>query len=311
MTGQYAAFGQSMRAGAGEAVAFLNRSQGLRGQHIQLLVEDDGCDRAQAVALAERLVAKRIALVVGHHCASASIAAAPLYAAAGIVMISPGTTDPMLTDKRAGPSIFRLAWRDDAEGPSVSGAYLAHQFAGKRVAILHDRTQVGIKLAAATKKAMNAAGLAEVLYSGFIAGERDYSRLARDLRTQQIDAVYLGAYPREAHLIYAGLRANGQTTTVLGSHLLAHAPIGEKISSQIDGMLVTAVRNASDISTNSRAAIEVWWQAVRGEQAAVPAIQKGKFETSLGEVTFDKNGDAKVPYFKIHMWKGGELVPAP
>lgn len=318
MTGQYAVFGQHMKAGADEAIASLNRAGGISGHKVRLLVEDDACDRAQTISVAERLVEKGVALVVGHHCASASIAAAPIYAAAGIVMISPGTTDPSLTDKRAGPSIFRLAWRDDGQGPSISGAYLAERFAGKRVAILHDRTQVGIQLAAATKKAMNAAGLFEAFYSGFIAGERDYSQLARELRAQKIDAVYLGAYPSEAHLIYAALRGTSQTTTLIGSHLLSQPGANVPVSLQSDGMLVTTIASVDPgdrvgraVSANAHAAIEVWSQAFKGDQRAMSSIQAGSFATILGDVSFNKKGDVKVPYFKIHVWKGGELVPAP
>lgn len=307
-----------MRAGADEAVARLNRGAGFGGRSVRLLVEDDGCDKAQAIAIAARLVAKRVAFVAGHYCASASIAAAPIYAAAGVIMISPGTTDPVLTDKRAGPSIFRLAWRDDGQGPAASGAYLAHHFAGKRVAILHDRTQAGIHLATATKRAMNAAGVVEVLNSGFIAGERDYAQLARDLRLRHVDAVYLGAYPREAHLIYAALRANGQTAAVLGSHLLANAATETPPGTPSDGLLVTSIPGAEKaagignvISANTQAAIEVWSQAAGAYGATPLAIQGGSFETVLGDVRFDKKGDAKVPYYKILVWKGGELVPAP
>lgn len=318
MTGQYAAFGQFMRAGADEAVANLNRGAGLSGRRVNLLVEDDGCDKARAIAVAARLVAKRVALVAGHYCASASLAAAPIYAAAGVIMISPGTTDPLLTDKRAGPSVFRLAWRDDAQGQFASGAYLAQHFGGKRVAILHDRTEAGIRLAIATKKTMNAAGVVEVLHAGFIAGERDYAQLARDLRVRQVDAVYLGAYPREAHLIYTALRASGQTTAVLGSHLLANAATESRPGTLSDGLLVASIPGAEKsagignvISANTRAAIEVWSQATEGYRTTPVAIQDGSFATVLGNVRFDKKGDAKVPYFKILVWRGGELVPAP
>ncbi len=337
MTGQYAAFGREMQAGAEAAVAQLKINGRAAGTKLRLLIEDDECDRSRAIAIAERLVAKRVALVVGHYCASASMAAAPIYAAAGIIMISPGTTDPQFTNKRAGSSIFRLAWRDDRQEPAAGGAYIARHFSGKRVAILHDRTQAGIQLASATKQAINAAGLSEVMYLGFIAGERDYSRLARDLRAQRIDAVYLGAYPSEAVLIYAALRADGQTTTVIGSNLLANINADKPVSSQIDGMLVTTVPSTAGLAnsagqsssgspdrihalvrSNSQAALEVWSQASTNDDGprssnsdVAITLQQRAFTTILGEVRFDSKGDAMVPYFKVHVWQGGELVPAP
>jgi branched-chain amino acid transport system substrate-binding protein len=335
MTGQYAAFGQAMRAGAELAVRDLNTASGIGERKLQLVIEDDACDRTQAKTVAERLVKQHVALVIGHHCASASIAAAPLYAAAGIIQISPGTTDPTFTDKRAGATIFRLAARDDRQGV-VSGAYLARNFAGKRVAILHDRTNVGLRLAAETKKAMNASGLTEALYSGFIAGERDYTQLARDLKTYRIDAVYLGAYPSESDLICAALRAEGLAIPIIASKLLGGPPYELPQPDGLDGIMLTSLPNPATLpggrklntatpndpnimlQANAYAAIEIWVQAAvtaartqGGKVTIAHALQKGSFTTILGELGFDKKGDATAPFFKMHIWKGGRLVPTP
>jgi branched-chain amino acid transport system substrate-binding protein len=338
MSGQYAAFGRAMQAGAQSAVDDINAAGGIGKGKLKLLIEDDACDRAKAVAVAERLVLAKAALVVGHHCDSASIAAAPIYAAASIIQISPGTTEASFTDKRAGPTIFRLAYRNDDEG-SVSGTYLAERFAGKRVAILHDRTVVGIQLAAQTKKAMNAAGLKEVLNSGFVAGERDYTQLARDLKAYRIDAAYLGAYPSEVDLIYSALRSEGLTTTVVGSNLLSGAFMKTPVSPLQDGVLLTTIaglppqtgtlksgmgRTTGDtlalIKVTTHAAFEIWAQATQtttlsGGTGATGnlavKIQQERFQTSLGSVSFNKKGDAMVPFFRMYSWRGGQLVPAP
>ncbi len=340
MTGQYALYGAEMRAGAESAVGYLNRSSGLSGPWLHLIVEDDGCDKELAVAVAQRLVKQRVALVVGHHCASASIAAAPIYAAAGIIMISPGTTDPLLTDKRAGPTIFRLAPRSDGEGRAI-GAYIARVFAGKRVAVLHDRTAVGKQLAADTKKAMNAGGLTEALFSGFIAGERDYAQLARDMRTYRVDAVFLGAYPTEAALILRALRNEQLATVVVGSTLLdakdfytaAHPmlnalviqPTGFALDS-LDAKAATEQLDPHERTVGSReivglakSAVQIWAQAanraaVSRPSATPPAqiMQSGTFQTMFGEFGFDKKGDATLRFYKMFSWKDADnTVPAP
>ncbi len=338
MSGQYAQFGKNMLAGAQLAVDNINATGRIGKRKLKLLIENDACDRVQATRIAEQLVKQNVALVVGHHCDSASIAAAPVYAAASIVQISPSTTEASFTDKRAGPTTFRLAYRNEDEGV-VSGTYLAERFAGKRVAILHDRTVVGIQLSAQTKKAMNAAGLVETLYSGFIAGERDYSQLARDLKAYRIDAVYLGAYPSEVDLIYSALRSEGLTMTVVGSNLLSGAFMKTPVSPLQDGVLLTTIagsplqsgamtsgmgRATGDtlalIKVTTYAAFEIWAQAmqsttvsagtrVTGELAV--KIQQGRFQTALGSVSFNKKGDAMVPFFTMLVSKGGQPIPAP
>lgn len=314
MSGQYAAYGEAMRQGAAEAVARLEAA----GTKLRLIVEDDACDKTRAVAAAHRLVAANVAIVIGHHCAGASLAAAPHYAAAGIVMISPGTTDPQLTDKRAGPTIFRLSHRNDREG-AVAGAYIAKAFAGKRVAILHDRTVVGMALAADARKAMIATGLREAMYTGFIAGEPDYSRLAQDMKAHRIDAIFLGAYPNEVDLILTALRRLGEPAAVIASSLLA-VDVGDEAKSRLrDGLLLTAVAGTpAAVAARTGAAIDAWSKATAAASEApatgsaiARALQAGNFATAVGEISFDAKGDPKVPFVSVQQWRGGQLGPAP
>ncbi len=68
MTGQYAAFGDQMKAGAEQAVADINAAGGVLGQQLVLEVGDDACDPKQAVAVANQLAGKGVAFVAGHFC---------------------------------------------------------------------------------------------------------------------------------------------------------------------------------------------------------------------------------------------------
>ena len=56
MTGQYASFGQQMKAGAEMAVADINAKGGVLGEMLKLEVGDDACDPKQAVAVANEMV---------------------------------------------------------------------------------------------------------------------------------------------------------------------------------------------------------------------------------------------------------------
>src|SRR5688572_6187457 len=75
MTGSMAWFGEQMQQGMALKVAELNAARGVLGQQVELLIVDDYCDPEQAVAAAEKLVAARVAAVIGHFCSGASIPA--------------------------------------------------------------------------------------------------------------------------------------------------------------------------------------------------------------------------------------------
>ncbi|MBT8420759.1 MAG: branched-chain amino acid ABC transporter substrate-binding protein, partial [Gammaproteobacteria bacterium] len=127
MTGAAAVFGEQMHRGAKAAVEDINKAGGVLGQQLILEVGDDACDPKQAVAVANQMVHKGVIFVAGHFCSGASIPASEVYAEEGILQISPGSTNPKLTE-RGLDNVFRTCGRDDQQGVVV-GDYIADHFA--------------------------------------------------------------------------------------------------------------------------------------------------------------------------------------
>ncbi|HZV93878.1 MAG TPA: branched-chain amino acid ABC transporter substrate-binding protein, partial [Caldimonas sp.] len=171
VTGQYASFGQQMKNGAELAVEDINAAGGVLGKKLDLDIGDDACDPKQAVAVANQMTAKGVALVAGHYCSGSSIPASKVYAESDMVQISPASTNPAFTDERAGPNIYRVCGRDDQQG-GVAGKYLASHFSDRNIAIVHDKTAYGKGIADEVKKAINAAGKQETMYEAITAGEK-------------------------------------------------------------------------------------------------------------------------------------------
>ncbi len=219
MTGAYAWFGEQYLRGAGLAVEDLNAKGGVLGQRVGLEVGDDACDPKQAVAVANQLVGKGVKFVAGHFCSGSSIPASKVYSEEGIIQISPASTNPKLTDERAGPGIFRVCGRDDQQG-QVAGAFLAKNFKDKNVAIIHDKSAYGKGLADETKKYMNQAGKQEKLYEAYTAGEKDYTALVSRLKSEAVDVVYVGGYHTEAGLILRQMRDQGMKTLLVSGDAL-------------------------------------------------------------------------------------------
>jgi branched-chain amino acid transport system substrate-binding protein len=203
VTGSNAALGEQMTRGAKMAVADINAKGGVLGKKLNLILADDACDPKQAVAAANDVVGKKVVFVAGHYCSSSSIPASAVYNEAGVLQMTPASTNPALTDdaaRKGWNNVFRACGRDDVQG-GTAGKYLADRFKGKRVAIVHDKTAYGKGIADETKKAMNAAGLNEAMYEGITAGDKDVSALISKMKQANIDAVYFGGYQTEAGLI--------------------------------------------------------------------------------------------------------------
>jgi branched-chain amino acid transport system substrate-binding protein len=330
MTGQYASFGAQMKAGAEQAVADINAAGGVNGKKLRLIVEDDACDPKQAVAAAGKLASQKVRLVAGHFCSGSSIPSSKVYAEEGIIQISPASTNPKLTDERAGPNVFRVCGRDDQQG-EVTGKYLADKFKGKKVAILHDKSAYGKGLADETKKYMNQAGLKEVMYEAYTAGEKDYSALVSKLKAANVDVVYVGGYHTEAGLIVRQMRDQGMKSLLVSGDALVTQEFWQITGAAGEGTLMTfspdprknpaakdavAKFKAKNVDPEgyvlyTYAAIQAWAQAATAakseETKAVQAkLASMEFSTVLGKFKFDKKGDPNLPPYKFYEWKAGK-----
>ena len=101
MTGQLANIGDQFKQGAQAAADAINEKGGIMGRKIKLVIEDDVCDPKQAVSIANRIVAAGIKFVDGHACSGSSIPASSVYAEAGVLMMTPASSNPELTDAAA------------------------------------------------------------------------------------------------------------------------------------------------------------------------------------------------------------------
>jgi branched-chain amino acid transport system substrate-binding protein len=73
-----------------------------------------------------------VIFVVGHYCSGASIPASEIYEAAGVLMITPSSSNPMLTELGRA-NVFLVTYRDDAGG-IVVGNYLADHWPNQKIA---------------------------------------------------------------------------------------------------------------------------------------------------------------------------------
>lgn len=213
-TGANASFGEQYWRGASQAAEDINAAGGVNGEKIKLVKADDACEPKQAVAVANRLVDQDKAIgVVGHFCSSSTIPASEVYDEAGIIAITPGSTNPQVTE-RGLTGMFRMCGRDDQQG-IVAGDYIVDVLKAKKVAIIHDKDTYGQGLADATKAQLAKRGVKEVLYEGLTRGEKDFNALVTKIRATGAEVVYFGGLHPEAGPLVRQMREQGLTAKFL------------------------------------------------------------------------------------------------
>jgi branched-chain amino acid transport system substrate-binding protein len=328
MTGQYASFGEQMRRGAEMAVADINAKGGVLGQKLKLTIGDDACDPKQAVAVANKFVSQGVKFVAGHFCSGSSIPASQVYSEEDILQISPASTNPKLTDE-GGPNVFRVCGRDDQQG-IVAGNFLAKTYGDKKIAILHDKTAYGKGLADETKKQLNKMGVKEAMYEAYTAGEKDYSALVSKMKSEGVDVFYVGGYHTEAGLMVRQAREQGYGVQLVSGDALVTDEFWKITGDAGSGTLMTfspdprknamaapVVKKFRDggyepegYTLYTYGAIQAWAQAAEQAKSVetddmITALQSGQFDTVLGKIGFDKQGDVTAPGYVWYEWKGG------
>ncbi len=338
MTGDYASFGEQLRRGAEMAVADINAAGGVLGQQLVLSIGDDACDPKQATAVANDFVSKGVVFVAGHFCSSSSIPASAVYAEANVLQITPASTNPALTEEAAAQGwihVFRTCGRDDAQG-LVAGKFIAEKYAGKAVAIIHDKSTYGKGIADETKKAMNANGLQEAMYEAINQGDVDFTALVSKMKAANIDAIYAGLYHTEAGYLIRQAREQGLEAQFISEDALVTNEFWAIAGEAAEGTIMTFAPDPRKLDSSkdivakfaadgydpegytlyTYAAFQVWAAAVEAagsvDAAAVSAAIRGKaYDTVLGNLAYDGKGDVSNSQYVWFLWSKGEYAETP
>lgn len=328
MTGANASFGEQYMKGAKAAADAINKAGGINGEKIVLVSGDDACEPKQAVAVANKLEQDGVIGVVGHFCSSSTIPASEIYADGGILMITPGSTNPQVTE-RGLDTIFRMCGRDDQQG-IVAGDYIVDVLKGKKVAVINDKDTYGKGLADATAKQLTARGVKPVMEEGLTRGEKDFSALVTKIRSTQADVVYFGGLHPEAGPLVRQLREQGLkdvkfmsddgivtdelVTTAGGAQYVdgvymtfgadprllpdSKAVVDEfrKSGYEPEGYTLYAYASLQALAAGFNGA-----KSNKGE-AAAQWLKANPIKTVMGEKTWDAKGDLKVSDYVVYQW---------
>jgi branched-chain amino acid transport system substrate-binding protein len=335
ITGQYAAFGEQLKRGAEMAVADINAAGGVNGEQLKLEIGDDACDPKQAVAVANQMVSKGIKFMAGHFCSGSSIPAADIYAEEGIIQISGASTNPEFTEKGLW-NTHRVCGRDDAQG-IVAGKFLAKNYAGKKIAIIDDKSPYGKGLADETRKALNAAGEKETLNESYTAGEKDYTALVSKMKDAGIEAVYVGGYHTEGGLILRQMREQGMSAQMVSGDAFnteefwtitgpagegmiftfAPEPRNNPAAKEVVERFKAAGYDPEGYTLYEYAAIQAWAAGAAatggsdGKKIAEWLRAGNPFKTVLGELALNEKGDVKDAKYVWYKFSNGKYTEDP
>jgi branched-chain amino acid transport system substrate-binding protein len=332
-SGDLASYGIPTANAAKLVVDDINAKGGIMGKKVEILKEDDQCKPEVAANVAAKLVANKADVVIGHICSGATKAALNPYKEAKIVVISPSATNVELTKSGDYPNFFRTISPDDAQA-MLQVEFALKKLKAKNIAIIHDKGDYGKGLAEFAKGFFEQKGVKPVLFEGITPGAVDYSAIVMKIKAAKADLVLYGGYHPEAAKIVMGMRNKKMKTLFISDDgvkddtfikVAGKMAEGVYASGPIDTtknpMAVAAIEQHKKVFgsdpgafyLNAYAACLCALQAIdkaksTDEAAVAKALRSNWFETPLGKISFDKNGDAKGIGFSVYQVKNGKYV---
>ena len=327
ITGGSAAFGAQLKNGAEQAIADINAAGGILGQKLTISQGDDRADPKEGVSVANKFAADGVKFVIGHFNSGVSMPASEVYQENGILQITPASTNPQVTD-RGMWNIFRTCGRDDQQG-TVAGEYILKKFAGKKIAVIHDKTTYGQGLADVARATINKGGLKEVLYEGVNKDDKDFSAVVSKVKASGADLIYWGGLHDTGGLLVRQMRDQGVRAPLMGGDGITDDEFASIAGPGAEGTLMTYGPDprkrpqAKDVVAKFRAknfepqaytlysyaAVQIIKQAAEAAKSVDPKkvadmMRSGmKFSTVIGDITYDKKGDITRLDYVMYVWK--------
>ncbi|PRY03877.1 branched-chain amino acid ABC transporter substrate-binding protein [Paraburkholderia sp. BL25I1N1] len=238
LTGPIAHLGKDNENGARLAVDEIN-TQGLtidgRKIQLQLDAQDDAADPKTGTAVAERFVDDHVVAVVGHLNSGVSIPASKIYSDAGILEISPSSTNPGYT-QQGFKTTYRVVATDAQQGPALAN-YATKVLNAKRIAIVDDSSVYGKGLADEFAKTVQASGAKVVARETTNDRATEFQAVLKKIKRVQPDVIMFGGMDATGGPFTKQAAALGIRAKILGGDGVCTDKVGELAGTAVQNLV--------------------------------------------------------------------------
>jgi branched-chain amino acid transport system substrate-binding protein len=225
------------------AATHVNEQGGLQdGEQIEMPSADTGCiDSTMAVNGADRLVnSEQVVAIVGALCSGATIAAANNVAVpAGVVMISPASTSPALSELEDNDLVFRTPPSDSYQGEVL--ARILRDKGIDQIAVTYVNNDYGKGLADAVEAAFTEGGGTVAVNEAHEDGKADYRPEIGSLAASGAETLVVLAYVDGSGqtIIRQAVEGGDFQSFAGGDGMVGNALIEAVGAGNLDGMILT------------------------------------------------------------------------
>lgn len=336
LTGPDSYLGKDNENGARLAVEEINR-QGLtingKAITLELLGEDDAGDPKLGTQVAQKLVDSKVVAVVGHLNSGVTIPASKIYSEAGIVQISPSSTNPEYT-KQGYKTAYRMVGTDAQQGP-VLAKFAIETLKGKSIAIVDDATQYGKGLADEFEKKIISSGSKIVIHEATNNKATDFKAILTNIKAKNPDIILFGGMAATGGPFAKQAKELGIKAKIIGGDGICNPTLYELAGDAVENIVCSTVGVPKESLNNSANFLKNYQERFKTEvQIYAPmaydavmiivdamkrsnstnaadilkAIPTTNYAGLSGQITFDEKGDLKESYITLSQFKDKKIL---
>jgi branched-chain amino acid transport system substrate-binding protein len=220
LTGSKPTVGDSCKKAAELLAAQVNKDWGVKvGDKkylIKLFIEDNEDKAESAAAAAQKLISQNNVLaILGPNASGNAIPAARICEDAGVIMVSPWSTNPKTTEGKK--FVFRACFIDDFQG-QVMAKFARDNLKAETAAVLYDvASEYNKGIAEFFKKFFEQAGGKVVAFESYTKDDKDFSSQLTIIKGANPQVLFLPNYYNEVPLQAQQARRLGLTMPIIGS----------------------------------------------------------------------------------------------
>jgi len=188
----------------------------IKSFQLKLFTEDNEDKAESAAAAAQKLISQNNVLaIIGPNASGNAIPAARICEDAGVIMITPWSTNPKTTEGKK--FVFRACFIDDFQG-QVMAKFARDNLQARTAAVLYDvASEYNKGIAEFFKKFFEAAGGKVVAFQSYTKDDKDFSSQLTIIKAANPDVLFFPNYYNEVPLQAQQARRLGLTCPFIGS----------------------------------------------------------------------------------------------
>lgn len=327
LTGDISFIGQQNKAAIEVAVDEINAEGGIDGKQVKVIYEDGKCNAKEAAAAGSKLInVDKVDYIIGGECSGETLAIAPLAEQEKVLMISPTSSSPDVTN--AGDYVFRNYNSDNDAGKWA--ARKLYDLGYRKVAVLWSINDYAEGYSKVFRDEFTSLGGEIVFQEKFEQGTSDLRTTLSKVKSSDAEAIFFIEYTAGSITFFKQKQELNINLPVFGTDTQSDPEIVKAVGSAADGAKYVLAAESYSAEFTQKIKDKTGESVIIGSPQSYDAVYILKqaieavgddptkvkdylytmpaYHGEAGETKFDENGDLAEAAYVLWEIKNGQSV---